>query len=81
MLLPHTTTFVREKSLHWHLALAAFRAGKGNNLVLAKGYLARLVENELVAQYLRQRQPDLLAEFETIVETVSLEQQQFSVLT
>jgi hypothetical protein len=51
------------------------------NLVLAKGYLARLVENDLVAQYLRQRQPDLLAEFETIVETVSLEQQQFSVLT
>ncbi|KAE8760999.1 chromosome partitioning protein ParB [Paraburkholderia madseniana] len=51
------------------------------NLVLAKGYLARLLENELVAQYLRQRQPDLLAEFETIVETVSLEQQQFSVLT
>jgi uncharacterized protein YigA (DUF484 family) len=31
-----------------------------------------------VAQYLRQRQPDLLAEFEAIVETVSLEQQQFS---
>ncbi|CAE6793086.1 hypothetical protein LMG22931_05048 [Paraburkholderia nemoris] len=26
------------------------------DLVLAKGYLARLVENELVAQYLRQRQ-------------------------
>jgi hypothetical protein len=51
------------------------------NRVLAKGYLARLVENELVAQYLRQRQPDLLAEFETIVETVSLEQQRFSVLT
>lgn len=50
------------------------------NLVLAKGYLARLLENEPVAQYLRQRQPDLLAEFETIVETVSLEQQQFSVL-
>jgi hypothetical protein len=51
------------------------------NLVLAKGYLAKLLENELVAQYLRQRQPDLLAEFETIVETVSLEQQQFSVVT
>ena len=48
------------------------------NLVLAKGYLAKLLENELVAQYLRQRQPDLLAEFETIVETVSLEQRQFS---
>ena len=51
------------------------------NLVLAKGYLARLLENELVAQCLRQRQPDLLAEFETIVEPVSLGQQQFNVLT
>ena len=48
------------------------------NLVLAKGYLAKLLGNESVAQYLRQRQPDLLAEFEAIVETVSLEQQQFS---
>ena len=45
------------------------------NLVLAKGYLAKLLGNESVAQYLRQRQPDLLAEFEAIVETVSLEQQ------
>jgi ParB-like chromosome segregation protein Spo0J len=49
------------------------------NLVLAKGYLARLLENESVAQYLRQRQPDVLAEFDAIVETVSIEQQQFSV--
>jgi ParB-like chromosome segregation protein Spo0J len=51
------------------------------NLVLAKGYLAKLLENELVAQYVRQRQPDLLAEFEAIVETVSLEQQQFCITT
>jgi hypothetical protein len=50
------------------------------NLVLAKGYLTKLLENEPVTQYLRQRQPDLLVEFETIVETVSLEQQQFSVV-
>ena len=48
------------------------------NLVLAKGYLARLLENGSVARYLRDRQPDLLSEFEAIVETVSLEQQQFS---
>lgn len=45
------------------------------NLVLAKGYLVKLLENELVKQYLRQRQPDLLSEFEAIVETGSLEQQ------
>jgi ParB-like chromosome segregation protein Spo0J len=51
------------------------------NLVLAKGYLAKLLENELVVQYVRQRQPDLVAEFEAIVETVSLEQQQFCVAT
>ena len=50
------------------------------NLVLAKGSLTKLLESESVAQYLRQRQPDLLAEFEAIVATVSLEQQQFSAI-
>jgi hypothetical protein len=44
------------------------------NLVLAKGYLAKLLENKSVARYLKQRQPDVLAEFETIVQTVSLDQ-------
>ena len=44
------------------------------NLVLAKGYLAKLLENESVSAFLRQRQPDLLAEFELIVQTVSLDQ-------
>jgi hypothetical protein len=51
------------------------------NLVLAKGYLARLLENQSAQTYLRQRQPDLLTEFEAIVETVSLDQQQFNVAT
>jgi hypothetical protein len=51
------------------------------NLVLAKGYLARLLGNELITQSLRQRQPDLLAEFQTIVETISLDQQQFSAVS
>lgn len=45
------------------------------NLVLAKGYLTRLLENESVRQYLVQHQSDLLGEFEAIVETVSLDQQ------
>ncbi|MDD5247552.1 MAG: plasmid partitioning protein RepB C-terminal domain-containing protein [Rhodocyclaceae bacterium] len=44
------------------------------NLVLAKGYLAKLLENKAVARYLKQRQPEVMAEFESIVQTVSLEQ-------
>lgn len=43
------------------------------NLVLAKGYLARLLENKAVTRYLRQHQPEILTEFEAIVKTVSLE--------
>jgi ParB-like chromosome segregation protein Spo0J len=44
------------------------------NLVLARGYLAKLLENKQVVRYLKQRQPEVLAEFETIVKTVSLDQ-------
>lgn len=44
------------------------------NLVLAKGYLAKLLENKSVARFLKQRQPEVLAEFESIVQTVSLDQ-------
>lgn len=43
------------------------------NLVLAKGYLARLLENKSVARYLKQRQPEVLAESEVIMQTVSLD--------
>jgi hypothetical protein len=43
------------------------------NLVLAKSYLTKLLENKSVARYLRQRQPEVLAEFEMIVQTVSLD--------
>ena len=43
------------------------------NLVLARGYLAKLLENNQVKRHLKQRQPEVLAEFETIVQTVSLE--------
>ena len=44
------------------------------NLVLAKGYLAKLLENKPVARYLRQRHTEVLAEFQVIVQTVSLDQ-------
>jgi hypothetical protein len=43
------------------------------NLVLAKGDLTKLLCNESVAAYLRAEKPELLAEFETIVQTTSLE--------
>lgn len=43
------------------------------NLVLAKGYLSKLLENKAVARYLRQRQPEVLSEFEVIVQIVSIE--------
>ena len=44
------------------------------NLVLAKGYLVKLLDNMAVLRFLRQRQPDVLAEFENVVQTVSLDQ-------
>lgn len=49
------------------------------NLVLAKGYLAKLLENESARQYVSQHHPDLMMEFESIIATISLDQQQFTV--
>ena len=42
-------------------------------LVLARGYLAKLIDNKAVYRFLSQRQPDVLAEFENIVQTVTLD--------
>lgn len=42
-------------------------------LVLARGYLAKLVDNKAVLRFLSQRQPDVLTEFEHIVQTVALD--------
>lgn len=42
-------------------------------LVLARGYLGKLLDNKAVFRFLSQRQPDVLAEFENIVQTVTLE--------
>lgn len=51
------------------------------NLVLARGYLAKLLENESVCEYLRRQHPDLFSEFEAIVATISLDQQQFGIVS
>ena len=42
-------------------------------LVLARGYLGKLIDNKAVLRFLKQRQPDVLAEFEHIVQTVALD--------
>jgi hypothetical protein len=43
------------------------------NLVLARGYLGKLLENKSVGQYLKKRQPEVFAQFEAIVATTSLD--------
>lgn len=42
-------------------------------LVLARGYLGKLIDNKAVFRFLSQCQPDVLAEFENIVQTVALD--------
>lgn len=44
------------------------------NLVLARGYLVKLLENQLVAKCLAEKYSEVSAEFESIVRTVMLEQ-------
>jgi ParB-like chromosome segregation protein Spo0J len=43
------------------------------NLVLARGYLAKLLENPTVSKYIKQRQPEVLEQFASIVEATALE--------
>lgn len=43
------------------------------NLVLAKGFLAKLLANEEIARFLAQRQSDVLREFKQIVEIDALD--------
>jgi RepB plasmid partitioning protein/ParB-like nuclease domain len=45
------------------------------NLVLAKGYLTKLLSNEAVIRFLSQNTPDILREFSSIVQTASLDNQ------
>ncbi len=43
------------------------------NLVLARGYLTKLLGNPAVAEFLQRRQPDVLDEFRSIVDAGSLD--------
>ena len=41
--------------------------------ILARGYLGKLIDNKAVYRFLKQRQIDVLAEFESIIQTVVLD--------
>ncbi len=41
------------------------------NLVLARGYLVKLLGNKSISKYLKQRQPEVLEQFENIIETTT----------
>ena len=43
------------------------------NLVLARGYLVKILDNKSVARHLKQRQPEVLAQFHSIIETTALD--------
>jgi hypothetical protein len=43
------------------------------NLVLARGYLVKMLENAQVGRFLMQHQPEVLTEFTTLVQTTSLD--------
>ena len=44
------------------------------NLVIAKGFLSKLMENNEVRRYITKYQPDLIAEFDAIIATLALDQ-------
>jgi hypothetical protein len=43
------------------------------NLVLARGYLAKLLENDKASRYIRRSQPEVLDQFAAIIEATALE--------
>ena len=43
------------------------------NLVLAKGYISKLLDNSEISRFIKQSQPDVYNQFMNIIETVSLD--------
>ena len=44
------------------------------NLVLAKGYLTKLLANAAVKTFIERQEPEILEHFELVVNTVSMEE-------
>lgn len=43
------------------------------NLVLARGYLVKLMDNKAIVKHLKQRHPELIEQFQNIIETTALD--------
>jgi hypothetical protein len=43
------------------------------NLVLARGYLIKMLDNKAISKFLKQRQPEVLEQFQNIIDTTSLD--------
>ena len=44
------------------------------NLVVAKGYMTKLLSNKAVKSYIQRHEPDILEQFELVVNTVSMKE-------
>ena len=70
---------VLEPALKRKLSLSAFRAIEASyntdvlNLVVARGYVAKLLANGTVASYLQRHHPDLAEGFRSVVASGSLD--------
>ena len=42
--------------------------------MVAKGYLTKLLANEAVSSYIQRHEPDILEQFELVVNTISMEE-------
>ena len=42
--------------------------------MVAKGYLTKLLANEAVNSYIQRHEPDILEQFELVVNTISMEE-------
>ena len=42
--------------------------------MVAKGYLTKLLANETVNSYIQRHEPDILEQFELVVNTISMEE-------
>ncbi|WP_265286851.1 plasmid partitioning protein RepB C-terminal domain-containing protein [Verminephrobacter eiseniae] len=60
-------------NLQGQLKLVENSCGQDVLLVLARGYLDKRLDDKAVFRFLSQRQPDMLAAFEDIIQTVALD--------
>lgn len=58
--------YIKEAEIHYGSDLL--------NLVVAKGYLTKLLSNAAVKSYIERREPEILSHLELVANTVSMEE-------